>query len=548
MKKILLILLSVIMISTVIAFDYQISYAGIGMTNTSDSSIYNGTYSVTTFAYYDSSCTGTPDYSETSTGVTIINGDYGIDLNYTLTFNQTIYLVTSIAGDNQSCMKYTASPYSPYSDQANNATLLQGYTPSTLPIAGNVTGTLAQAIVSQISLSNVLYSGLLGFNNLTTCSENEILKISSGDWACDSDSTGNDNYADGVSVTGTTTKNLTISRSGALASLSILFIDDRHSLNSTDLFNHSNGVVGLNYTTLDAKYSGGGNSTPEIRAAVNDSSVVYAINISCEFIVGGSDSDYCTDATSGAGGYVLNLTTDTGDGDILDSEILTVAGGNNINTTFSGSTLTINSELVDTDTTYNFNSTDLFNHSNGQVGLNHTTLASLYLDDTDTTCDGSTCSIANTGTLDGYNAADLLDNTDSNASTICSGTTTYLDGEGNCDDISGVYVTVGTKLGNSTAEIQAVAVGGEVSGTVGSITLDHDALDDQYYDSEGDLTGLLDDNYVDVSGDTMTGNLIVNTNVTVENLLLENDVANHKIYDNSTCTIITGDTSQVEIC
>ena len=29
---------------------------------------------------------------------------------------------------------------------------------------------------------------------------------------------------------------------------------------------------------------------------------------------------------------------------------------------------------------------------------------------------------------------------DTNASTICSGTTTYLDGEGNCDDISGVYV------------------------------------------------------------------------------------------------------------
>lgn len=30
--------------------------------------------------------------------------------------------------------------------------------------------------------------------------------------------------------------------------------------------------------------------------------------------------------------------------------------------------------------------------------------------------------------------------TDTNASTACAGTTTYLDGEGNCDDISGVYV------------------------------------------------------------------------------------------------------------
>lgn len=38
--------------------------------------------------------------------------------------------------------------------------------------------------------------------------------------------------------------------------------------------------------------------------------------------------------------------------------------------------------------------------------------------------------------------------------------------------------------------------GGEVSGTYDNIVLDNDALDDQYYDSEADLTGLLDDNYV----------------------------------------------------
>jgi hypothetical protein len=68
------------------------------------------------------------------------------------------------------------------------------------------------------------------------------------------------------------------------------------------------------------------------------------------------------------------------------------------------------------------------------------------------------------------------------------------------------YVAIGTKLGNSTTEIQAVAVGGEVSGTVGSITINNDALDDQYYDSEADLTGLLNDNYFQV------GNLSVMRN------------------------------------
>jgi len=41
--------------------------------------------------------------------------------------------------------------------------------------------------------------------------------------------------------------------------------------------------------------------------------------------------------------------------------------------------------------------------------------------------------------------------------------------------------------------------GGEVSGTYDNLVLDHDALDDQYYDSEGDLTALLDDNYAPVN-------------------------------------------------
>lgn len=35
--------------------------------------------------------------------------------------------------------------------------------------------------------------------------------------------------------------------------------------------------------------------------------------------------------------------------------------------------------------------------------------------------------------------SDLTHTTDTNANTVCTGTTTYLDGEGNCDDISSVY-------------------------------------------------------------------------------------------------------------
>ena len=50
------------------------------------------------------------------------------------------------------------------------------------------------------------------------------------------------------------------------------------------------------------------------------------------------------------------------------------------------------------------------------------------------------------------------------------------------DGQSGAYYLDDTDTFNTTADIQAVAVGGEVSGTVGAITLDNNALDDQYYE------------------------------------------------------------------
>jgi len=51
--------------------------------------------------------------------------------------------------------------------------------------------------------------------------------------------------------------------------------------------------------------------------------------------------------------------------------------------------------------------------------------------------------------------------TDTNANTICSGSTTYLDGEGNCDDISSVYQAAGSYLtGNQT-----ITLSGDVTGS-----------------------------------------------------------------------------------
>ncbi len=54
-----------------------------------------------------------------------------------------------------------------------------------------------------------------------------------------------------------------------------------------------------------------------------------------------------TDLTSSFG---LNISSDSGSGDILDNEIFRVIGGNDINTSISGNNVTINSEVVDSDT------------------------------------------------------------------------------------------------------------------------------------------------------------------------------------------------------
>ena len=48
---------------------------------------------------------------------------------------------------------------------------------------------------------------------------------------------------------------------------------------------------------------------------------------------------------------------------------------------------------------------------------------------------------------------------------------------------------------------------------------------------------------------TCIGNAVFGRNISsVETIHLENDIVNHKIYDNSTCVIITGDTSTFNVC
>lgn len=83
------------------------------------------------------------------------------------------------------------------------------------------------------------------------------------------------------------------------------------------------------------------------------------------------------------------------------------------------------------------------------------------------------CGAGNHYYLSGNDLACEANTVDTNANTICSGTTTYLDGDGGCDDISNVYVNDGCTNCLNAQEIEDI--------------------------------------YVLNSGDTMTGDLLVNS-------------------------------------
>lgn len=85
----------------------------------------------------------------------------------------------------------------------------------------------------------------------------------------------------------------------------------------------------------------------------------------------------CRADQGGAGSYDFNFTNGSVDGVITDGEVFAIKAGNGITVEQSGNNLTLINDVIDTN------------------------------------CDGGSCNVANTGTLDGYEASELLDNTDS---------------------------------------------------------------------------------------------------------------------------------------
>ena len=164
---------------------------------------------------------------------------------------------------------------------------------------------------------------------------------------------------------------------------------------------------------------------------------------------GGWDCAVDNSAASGMASWVLAALGVGGSEAITDGEIVTLGSGNsyldmsrstnNINYTLNETVLNATIDDRDSDTTY-------------------TAGDAITLDGTEFDFDGGA---SPAGELGGTWASPTVD--------------------------SGIHDDEYIELGDS--------FGGEVSGTYDNIVLDHDALDDQYYDSEGDLTALLDDNY-----------------------------------------------------
>jgi len=74
----------------------------------------------------------------------------------------------------------------------------------------------------------------------------------------------------------------------------------------------------------------------------------------------------------------------------------------------------------------------------------------------------------------------------------------------------------------------------------------YDALNVTCTDCVG--TNQITDTYLFNTGDTCTGDYIFDNNVTMEGIIFEKDTTNHKMYDNATCIIIKGDSSELHIC
>lgn len=113
------------------------------------------------------------------------------------------------------------------------------------------------------------------------------------------------------------------------------------------------------------------------------------------------------------------------------------------------------------------------------------------------------CTLTDTDTVDG------------NASSICAGDTTYLSGEGNCNDLSSVYWPFGSGSYNATYDAYSTNVSINYTQRVyDNWNTDWLSTYNATYDSYK-VNASMGDSFINETGDNMTGNLnMVNANIT----------------------------------
>lgn len=628
------VIIIILSMSLVSSFDDEISYAGVGVINSSNSLAYNGTYTLTTYVYTSSACT-VPLYSESTSNFNITDGHFVETINNSLSdFNATFYLRASISGTNLTCFKYTPAAQASIADNATDAKFLEGYLYSEIPLSGDVTGTTGATVLG----ADVVQNNTGIFNINVSCTN---IQGGSDSNYC-ADSTGSDTTCSDVSCTigdddTISNKNVVQNNSNGVWNITVPGASDTDtvlSLNVTDFLNVSS-IFGLNYSKLDMLYlddttipntdtnvtdfkitedgdvviftleQGDGTlsnfsvnftqtGTTYTNASFDTSGIVngagYVSNatmnrsINCANIDGTAD-DVCTDTdtdtqytnssfnhdsitgagtvdtsvevlaeinhstvngsafigilcdnivfdsgigsagicdgddAAGAGSYDLNVSSDSGIGVILDSEVFAIEGAGTVSTAMSSNTLTITGSAHTTDTDSNvtlskfqMNSSGLYHTVNieqvTQAGdfLTNITFTFLEVDtDTDTQYTNSSFDlgqiIATLGTVNV--STDVLVNDTS----VCLSDGTNC--QASSDTNTNVTVSKVSVTGTSTKNISIEQDNGNIANI--SFTFTDIDTDTQYTNASFDTSGI-------VNGASYVTNATVNNSVNCANI------------------------------
>jgi len=111
-----------------------------------------------------------------------------------------------------------------------------------------------------------------------------------------------------------------------------------------------------------------------------------------------------------------------------------------------------------------------------------------------------------------------------------------------CTDGLYTLANIVTNIGNWSADKGSYYTSTQVD------TLGNWSADKASYAAIGTANAFTSDAANITAGTFGTGNYVFDGIVQVQNITLEQDTANHRIYDNATCVIITGDTSTLSIC